>query len=104
MRFSNATELLVEIFAIRQSLIEVVKASLAGSIICNLLLVLGIAIFVGGVQHKTQSFNRSAAHASASTLFLAVIAMAMPAIFFQKAPPILGKVTTQSLTLLVPSL
>jgi Ca2+:H+ antiporter len=98
--FGNATELLVGIFALREGLIEVVKASLTGSIIGNLLLVLGTAIFVGGVRYKTQRFNRSAAHANASTLLLAVIAMAIPAIFFQTAPPMGRSAVTESLSLL----
>lgn len=102
--FGNATELLVGVFAIREGLIEVVKASLTGSIIGNLLLVLGTAIFAGGVQYKTQTFNRSAAHANASTLLLAVIAMAIPAIFFHTAPPVLGSVATESLSLFVAAL
>src|SRR5713101_9147063 len=73
--FGNATELLIGFFAIRQGLVEVVKASLTGSIIGNLLLVLGTATFAGGWSYKTQRFNLSAAHANASTLLLAVIAM-----------------------------
>ena len=70
--FGNATELIVGIFALRAGLLEVVKASITGSIIGNLLLVLGTAIFVGGYRHKKQVFNRTAALASGSTLFLAI--------------------------------
>jgi len=99
--FGNATELLVGVFAIREGLIEVVKASLTGSIIGNLLLVLGMAIFVGGAKYKTQKFNRSAAHASASTLLLTVIAITMPAILFQSAPSPSGSITTESLSVFV---
>jgi len=102
--FGNATEFLIGIFAIREGLIEVVKASLTGSIIGNLLLVLGMAIFAGGVQYKTQRFNRSAAHANASTLLLAVIAMTIPAIFFQTAPSMRRSVAIESLSLLVSAL
>jgi Ca2+:H+ antiporter len=64
--FGNATELLIGTFAIRQGLIEVVKASITGSLIGNLLLVLGTAIFAGGARYKTLTFNRSSAQASAS--------------------------------------
>jgi len=84
--FGNATELIIGIFALRAGLIEVVKASITGSIIGNLLLVLGMAIFFGGVKFKKQELNRTAAMASASTLFLAVIALIIPAIFLQTAP------------------
>lgn len=86
--FGNATELIIGIFAIKAGLLEVVKASLTGSIIGNLLLVLGMAMFVGGLRHKKQEFNRTAAMASGSSLFIAVIALVIPAIFLQTAPAI----------------
>ena len=81
--FGNATELIIGIFALQAGLTEVVKASLTGSILGNLLLVLGTAIFFGGVKRPKQTFNGTAAKASASTLLLAVIALVIPAIFFQ---------------------
>jgi Ca2+:H+ antiporter len=84
--FGNATELIIGIFAIRAGLIEVVKASITGSIIGNLLLVLGTAMAVGGARFKKQEFNKTAALASGSTLFLAVIALTMPAILSLTAP------------------
>jgi Ca2+:H+ antiporter len=84
--FGNATELIVGIFALRAGLLEVVKASITGSIIGNLLLVLGTAVFVGGCRHKKQVFNRTAALASGSTLFLAVTALIIPTIFPASAP------------------
>src|SRR5215469_2784514 len=59
--FGNATELLIGLFAIRAGLIEVVKASLTGSIVANLLLVVGTAVVAGGVRYNTQRFNRTAA-------------------------------------------
>jgi Ca2+:H+ antiporter len=99
--FGNATELLIGAFALRQGLVEVVKASITGSLIGNLLLVLGTAIFAGGARYKTLTFNRSGAQASSSTLLLAVIAMTMPAIFFQTSPSMQRPVTTESLSLCV---
>lgn len=90
--FGNATELLIGIFAIRAGLFEVVKASLTGSIIGNLLLVLGGAMFAGGLKHKKQVFNRTAVLASASAMLLAVIALVIPAIFLQTAPQADGNV------------
>jgi len=99
--FGNATELLIGTFALREGLIEVVKASITGSLIGNLLLVLGTAIFAGGTRSKTLTFNRSAAQASSSTLLLAVIAMTMPAIFFQTSPSAERPVTTEYLSLCV---
>ncbi len=79
--FGNATELIIGIFALRAGLVEVVKASITGSILGNLLLVLGTAIFFGGLKRKKQTFNATAAKASGSTLLVAVIALVIPAIF-----------------------
>ena len=84
--FGNATELIIGVFALRAGLIEVVKASLTGSIIGNLLLVLGLAMFAGGWNREKQTFNRTGVLANGSTLFIAVIALVMPAIFLQTAP------------------
>lgn len=79
--FGNATELIIAGLALNAGLIEVVKASITGSIIGNLLLVLGASIFIGGLRRKKQVFNHTAAQASSSMLILAVIALAIPAIF-----------------------
>lgn len=81
--FGNATELIIGIFALQAGLIEVVKASITGSILGNLLLVLGSAIFFGGIKKKKQTFNATAAKASGSTLLVAIIALVIPAIFLQ---------------------
>ena len=81
--FGNATELIIGIFALQAGLIEVVKASITGSILGNLLLVLGTAIFFGGIKKTKQTFNATAAKASGSTLLLAVTALVIPAIFLQ---------------------
>jgi Ca2+:H+ antiporter len=99
--FGNATELLIGTLALREGLIEVVKASITGSLIGNLLLVLGTAIFVGGARNNTLTFNRSGAQASASTLLLAVIAMTIPAIFYQTSSSVSRPITTESLSLFV---
>jgi Ca2+:H+ antiporter len=81
--FGNATELIIGILALQAGLIQVVKASITGSIIGNLLLVLGSAIFLGGIHRKEQKFNATAAKASGSTLLLAITALVIPAIFLQ---------------------
>jgi Ca2+:H+ antiporter len=86
--FGNATELIISLFALRAGLTELVKASITGSIIGNLLLVLGGAIFTGGLKFKVQKFNKTMARASASTLLLAVIALIIPAIFLHVAPKV----------------
>jgi Ca2+:H+ antiporter len=90
--FGNATELIISLFALRAGLTELVKASITGSIIGNLLLVLGMSIFVGGLKYKTQKFNKTLARASASTLLLAVIALISPAIFLKTAPQVGGRI------------
>jgi len=83
--FGNATELIIGLFALQAGLIEVVKASITGSIVGNLLLVLGTAIFFGGWKKNKQTFNATAAKAAGSTLLLAVIALVIPAIFVQSS-------------------
>lgn len=79
--FGNATELIIAFFALRAGLHEVVKASLSGSIIGNILLVLGLSMFAGGWGRKCQRFDRTHAGANAAMLFLAVVALVMPALF-----------------------
>lgn len=79
--FGNATELIIAVFALAAGLQEVVKASLAGSIIGNLLLVLGLSMFAGGLKHRSQSFSREAPGIHVSMLLLAVIGMVMPALY-----------------------
>ena len=101
--FGNATELIIAFFALKAGLIEVVKASITGSIIGNLLLVLGMSILVGGLRYKKQSFNQTAAMASASMLFLAVIALVVPTIFLLSSTDLSASVT-KNLSLAVASL
>ena len=79
--FGNAVELIIAILALFQGLNEVVKASITGSIIGNLLFVLGLSMFAGGLKRKTQKFNRVGASASSSQLVLAIIALIIPAVF-----------------------
>ena len=79
--FGNAAELIIAIFLLAEGLQEVVKASIIGSILGNLLLVLGLSMVVGGIGRAKQTFNRTAANAQATMLFLAVAALLMPAIY-----------------------
>jgi Ca2+:H+ antiporter len=79
--FGNAAELIIALFALRSGLTEVVKASITGSIIGNILLVLGAAFLAGGVRHKEQDFNVAGARVQATMLTLASIALIMPAVF-----------------------
>ena len=79
--FGNAAELIITIFALKAGLVEVVKASITGSIIGNLLLVLGLSMLVGGFKYKTQKFNRAAAGMHTSMLLMAVTGLIIPAVF-----------------------
>jgi Ca2+:H+ antiporter len=79
--FGNAPELIIALFALGKGLHEVVKASLVGSILGNILLVLGAAMLVGGLGRDRQRFDRTMASAQSATLLLAAVALAMPAIF-----------------------
>jgi Ca2+:H+ antiporter len=79
--FGNAPELIIAFFALREGLQEVVKASIVGSIIGNILLVLGAAMLVGGLKRDKQTFNRTAATAQAGMLLLALTALILPAVF-----------------------
>jgi Ca2+:H+ antiporter len=78
--FGNAAELIIAFVALRAHHTEVVKASLTGSILGNLLLVFGLSCFVGGLKHGTQRFNRTAAGSATVMLVLAVVALVMPAV------------------------
>ena len=79
--FGNATELIIAIFALRAGHVEVVKASLSGSIIGNVLLVLGLSIVAGGIGREKQTFSRAAAGTNTTMLFVAVAALVMPAVY-----------------------
>jgi Ca2+:H+ antiporter len=79
--FGNAPELIIALFALGQGLHEVVKASIIGSIIGNVLLVLGASMLVGGLGREKQVFSRTSASVQTSMLLLAATALLMPAIF-----------------------
>jgi Ca2+:H+ antiporter len=77
----NLAELIIAIFALRAGLVELVKASITGSILGNLLLVLGVSLLAGGLKHKTQRFSVALAGLSGALLVLAVIGLVIPALF-----------------------
>ena len=81
--FGNAPELIIALFALEAGLQEVVKASIVGSILGNVLLVLGAAMVAGGIGRggEVQRFDKTAANVQSTMLFLAVAALMMPAIF-----------------------
>src|SRR4029078_3727432 len=79
--FGNAPELIIAFFALLEGLQEGVKASLVGSVIGNVLLVLGGATLVGGWWREKQSFSQTAANAQSAMLMLALAALISPALF-----------------------
>ena len=79
--FGNAPELIIAFFALREGLQEVVKASIIGSILGNILLVMGAAMLIGGLKRERQTFDRTAANTQVSMLLLAAVALVMPAIY-----------------------
>jgi Ca2+:H+ antiporter len=85
--FGNAAELIIALMALHRGLYGVVKASLTGSIIGNLLLVMGGALLAGGLRFKTQKFNETAARSQSSMLLLAAISLIVPAAFHYLAGP-----------------
>ncbi|MFQ5856566.1 MAG: calcium/proton exchanger [Anaerolineae bacterium] len=77
----NAAELIITIFALREGLLELVKASITGSILGNILLILGFSLFLGGLRNGIQQFDRRQAGVSATMMTLSVIALGIPTLF-----------------------
>lgn len=99
--FGNATELIISFFALKAGLFDVVKASIAGSVIGNILLVLGASMLFGGLKHKNQSFNKKVIEVSSSMLLFAVIGLCIPAIFTHTIDPKLLNTRYEGLSIVV---
>ena len=84
--FGNATELIIAFVAMRAGMFDVVKASLVGSVIGNILLVLGMSMLAGGLKHRVQSFNIHSIDITSSMLLFAVLELSIPAIFTHTLP------------------
>jgi len=97
----NAAELIITVFALQAGLIDLVKASLTGSILGNLLLILGLSIFVGGLRHPVQTFSARAAGMSVAHMMLAIIALGFPALFALTHPERAARVQQIELSLAV---
>jgi Ca2+:H+ antiporter len=78
--FGNATELIIALVALRAGLIDIVKASITGTIVSNLLLVMGLSMLLGGLRYKEQEFQPIVARVNGSTMTLAVTAIVLPAL------------------------
>lgn len=99
--FLNATELIISFFALKSGIFDVVKASIAGSVIGNTLLVLGASMLLGGLKYKTQKFNKKVIEVSASMLLFAVIGLSVPAIFTHTISPDLLNTKYEGLSIFV---
>jgi Ca2+:H+ antiporter len=91
--FGNAAELIIAIVALRAGLVELVKASITGSILGNLLLILGLSLLAAGTKRTEIRFNRTAAGMSAAMLALAVVGLVFPALFHAIHPESSARVT-----------
>jgi Ca2+:H+ antiporter len=79
--FGNAIEFLIAIFSLRNGLVEMVKASIVGSILLNVLLLIGLSMVFGGLKYKEQKFNKDSAGLSSTMLMIAVVGLGMPSIY-----------------------
>ncbi len=86
--FGNAAELIIALVALRKGYYGIVKASLTGSILGNILLVMGAACLAGGLKHKNLNFNAAGARMMSTMLTLAAVALVMPAAFHYLVHPI----------------
>jgi Ca2+:H+ antiporter len=78
--FGNAAEIIISVVALNAGLLELVKASITGSILGNIMLIFGLSLIAGGFRHKEQVFNRENAGLQSSLIFLAIIGLAIPTI------------------------
>jgi Ca2+:H+ antiporter len=85
--FGNAPELIISLVALRAGYLDMVRASLVGAILANLLLALGVAFFTGGLRFHDQKFNPTAARAYSTMMFLAAISMTVPSAFSRVFAP-----------------
>ncbi|MGD8191623.1 calcium/proton exchanger [Brevibacillus ginsengisoli] len=97
--FGNAAELIIAFFLVKEGLFDMVKASITGSIIGNMLLVLGLSVLLGGLKYKEQKFNGLLAGHNASLMTLAVVALFIPAVFMRELP--IPKINTLSIVIAV---
>lgn len=99
--FGNATELIISFFALKDGLFDVVKSSIAGSVIGNVLLVVGFSMVAGGIKFKSQSFNKKVNEVTSSMLLFAVIGLCVPALFTYTVDPALLNTRYEGLSIFV---
>ena len=79
--FGNAVELFIAVFSLRAGLFALVTASITGSILLNVLLLIGLAMLAGGLKFKEQKFNKDSAGLSSTMLFVAVVGLSLPSLY-----------------------
>jgi len=84
--FGNLIELIISIIALSKGLIRVVQASIIGSIIGNILLLIGMSVFIGGLKYKHQHFNKEAAGVSSTMLIIVIVGLAIPTVYASIEP------------------
>ena len=84
--FGNAIEFFIAVFSLRQGLIDMVKASMVGSIIINVLLLIGLSMFFGGLKYKEQRFNKDSAGVSSTMLIIVVVGLVLPSMYDMLQP------------------
>ncbi|MFL6230661.1 MAG: calcium/proton exchanger [Pyrinomonadaceae bacterium] len=85
--FGNAPELIISLVALRAGFLDMVRASLVGAILANILLALGVAFLLGGVRYHDQRFNATAARAYGTMMFMAAVSLAVPSAFSRYVAP-----------------
>ena len=99
--FGNATELIISFFALKKGLFDIVKSSIAGAVIGNVLLVVGASMLAGGLKYKTQKFNVKVSEVSSSMLLFAVLGLCIPALFTHTVDPALLNTRYEGLSIFV---
>ena len=99
--FGNATELIISFFALKQGLFDIVKSSIAGAVIGNVLLVVGASMLAGGLKFKTQKFNEKVSEVTSSMLLFAVLGLCIPALFTHTVDPALLNTRYEGLSIFV---
>ena len=99
--FGNATELIISFFALKQGLFDIVKSSIAGAVIGNVLLVVGASMLACGLKFKTQKFNEKVSEVTSSMLLFAVLGLCIPALFTHTVDPALLNTRYEGLSVFV---
>jgi len=101
--FGNATLIIISLIALKEGLIDLVKASITGSILCDLLLFMGLGMLTGGIRYKEQNFQPILARVNGSSMTLAVLAVGLPTLVIDTSQ-VVNSSTIRSLSIVVASI